>query len=102
MRFANQILQRRASFSADIDQARRLQRYRSSGVEQSAPRRKKSLRRLEPALQIVPGFACRALDEIAKITLRNCRIAEQPMNTSTLIAVTWFGQEHRVLGLDLN
>src|SRR5260370_24693916 len=24
------------------------------------------------------------------------------MNTSTLIAVTWFGQEHRVLGLDWN
>ncbi len=24
------------------------------------------------------------------------------MNTSTLIAVTWFGQEHRVFGLDWN
>src|SRR2546423_5438861 len=77
MHFGSEIFQRRASFSPDVDQARRFHRYRSAGVEQSAPCREKSLRRLEPAVQIVPGFACRALDEIEKIALRNRRLPQQ-------------------------
>jgi len=44
----------------------------SSGIKQSASRGQESLRRLESPLQIVSRFACRALDEIEKIALRNC------------------------------
>jgi lipid-A-disaccharide synthase-like uncharacterized protein len=57
---------------------------------------------LESFIQIAPRSARGPLDEIQKNPIRDRRISELPMNASLIIAVTWFGQEHRFLGLDWN
>src|ERR1700739_2416004 len=100
MHWSRKIFQWRASFSPHADQDGGIPRGRSRSLDKSAVFGHQSLRRLESLVQIVPRFACGALDEIATDPIRNRRINKLSMNILALIAITWIGKEYRFLGLD--